>query len=82
MQDQRLLSHLRLQWDKPMRLTTLEQGMDALGQPRNAARRLRLGGYLLTHRDVHPAVAQWGARPFLLNEDEKLRGPSRNATNT
>ena len=63
-----------------MRLTTLEQGTAALGQPRDAARRLRLGGYLLTHQDPHPAVAQWGARTFLLTEDEKLRGPSKNAT--
>jgi hypothetical protein len=73
-EDERLLAYLRRQWDEPLRLTTLEQGMTTLGEPADDARRLRLGEYLLAHEDVHPAVRRWGARTLILTEDEKLLG--------
>ncbi len=72
--DKQLLAYLRQQWDEPLRLTTLEQGMIALGQALDNAHRLRVGDYLLTHANVHPAVQRWGARTLILTEDEKLLG--------
>src|SRR5258707_14990159 len=53
---------------------TLEQGAATRGEPLDDARRLRLGDYLLSHPDVHPAVERWGGRTFILTEDEKLLG--------
>jgi hypothetical protein len=72
--DDHLLTYLRGQWEQPLRLTTLEQGMLACGQATDVTRRRRLGEYLLAHPEIHPAVERWGARTLILTEDEKLLG--------
>lgn len=71
---ERILAHLRAEWDDAVRLTTVAQAQAALGLPRDAAERGVLGRYLLGHPDVHPAVARWGAPALALTEDEKLLG--------
>lgn len=73
-EDVRLLAHLQERWGELFRLTTLEQGMRALGQAPAHARRLRLGDALLADPNIHPSVERWGARTFILTEDEKLLG--------
>lgn len=73
-EDERLLAHLGGRWGELFRLTTLEQGMLALGQEPERARRLRLGDELLARPGLHPTVERWGARTFILTEDEKLLG--------
>lgn len=72
--DARLLAHLKQRWGELFRLTTLEQGMLALGQAPDHARRLRLGDALLAQPSFHSTVGRWGARTFILTEDEKLLG--------
>ena len=72
--DARLFAHLRGRWDELFRLTTVEQGMLALGQRSDDARCLRIGDQLLRHPDIHPNVERWGARTFILTEGEKLLG--------
>jgi hypothetical protein len=52
----------------------MEQAMLACGQATNVTRRRRLGDYLLAHPELHPALERWGARTFILTEDEKLLG--------
>lgn len=71
---ERILAHLRAQWDDAIRLTTVAQAQAALGLPRDAALRRTLGRSLLGHPDVHPAVARWGVPALALTEDEKLLG--------
>src|SRR5215831_14968821 len=73
-EDDLVLAYLRGQWEQPLRLTTLEQGMLACRQATDGARRQRLGDHLLAHPEIHPAVERWGARAFILTEDEKLLG--------
>jgi hypothetical protein len=70
--DRRLIDHLRGRWDVLFRLTTLAQGAEAIGQDLSNERRLRVGEWLLSHPDVHPNVQRWGARTFVLTEQEKL----------
>jgi hypothetical protein len=48
--------------------------MLACGQATNVTRRRRLGDFLLAHPELHPALERWGARTFILTEDEKLLG--------
>ena len=70
--DRLLLDHLRGRWDELFRLTTLDQGAAALGQAMPLGRRLRLGEWLLANPEAHPNVRRWGARTFVLTEEEKL----------
>jgi hypothetical protein len=69
-----VLAYLRSRWDALFRLTTVAQAMAALDMPADDPGRLRVGDYLLAHPEVHPVVARWGARTFILTEDEKLLG--------
>jgi hypothetical protein len=73
-EERRVLAYLQSQWDRLFRLTTIAQGMAALGLPADDERRLRLGDHLLAHPAAHPVVARWGARTLILTEDEKLLG--------
>lgn len=70
----RLLAHLQQRWGELFRLTTLDQGMLALGQAPDHARRVRLGDELLAQPSLHPTVERWGARTVILTEGEKLLG--------
>src|SRR5215212_182061 len=71
---ERILAHLRAEWDDAIRLTTVAQAQAALGLPHDAALRRTLGRHLLAHPEVHPTVACWGAPALALTEDDKLLG--------
>lgn len=72
--DLQVLEYLTASWSKLFHLTTVQQGMLAVGQEPVHARRLRIGRYLLEHREIHPTVERWGARTVILTEEEKLPG--------
>jgi hypothetical protein len=71
---ERILAHLRGQWDDAIRLTTVTQAQAALGLDPDVALRRRLGRSLFDHPEIHPAVACWGAPALALTEDETLLG--------
>ncbi len=73
-EDAALLTYLQGAWSQLFHLTTLEQGMQALGQPPDIDRRLRLGDVLLAQLEIHPTVERWGARTLILTEREKRAG--------
>ena len=70
--EERVLGFLRAQWDEPLRITSVQQAMDALGMPRSVQMRLRIGAYLADHLSLSARLARFGTQTFVLTEDEKL----------
>ncbi len=71
-EEKRVVAFLLEQWERPFRITTIQQALDALGLSHHPETRLRVGSYLAAHPGIHPKVERWGAVPFILTEDEKL----------
>jgi len=72
--DARVLRYLRSHWSRLFRLTTVAQAMAALDLPPDPEQRLRIGDHLLAHPETHATLGRWGARTFILTEDEKRLG--------
>jgi hypothetical protein len=72
--DARVLRYLRSHWSRLFRLTTVAQAMAALDLPPEPEQRRRIGDYLLAHPETHPTLGRWGARTFILTDDEKRLG--------
>src|SRR5206468_4166703 len=72
--DARVLRYLRGCWKRLFRLTTVAQAMVALDLPPDPEQRLRIGDHLLAHPELHPTLGRWGARTFILTDDEKRLG--------
>ena len=66
-----ILGWLERDWDRVLRLTSVEQAQAALGLARDPAVRRRVGARLAAEPDRHPVVRRWGFRALTLSAAEK-----------
>lgn len=71
-EQERVVAFLLEEWERPFRITTVQQAMDALGMPADPKTRVSIGAYLARHSSLNSRLARWGPTPFILTEDEKL----------
>lgn len=70
--EQEVVAFLREQWGHSYRITTIEQGMAALGMPLDHRVRLKIGRYLAQDLSLSDKLKRWSPVPFILTEGEKL----------
>ncbi len=73
-QERDVIEYLRQQWDKPLRLTSVEMRLQVMGLAGRSDLRLRIGDYMAARADLHPVVTRWGVPTLVLHEGEKLTG--------
>jgi len=70
--EQRVLEHLRLDWRKQFRTTSIPVAAEALGVPLSDDSRLRLAQFVEAHRHSFTAPSRHGATTIALTPEEKL----------
>jgi hypothetical protein len=70
----RVVVHLVEWWRRVFRLTTIDQGLAALGVTPEWAVRRAVADRLLAEPGLSPVLRRWGAATFALSNDERLLG--------